>query len=256
MPVYTFGGPVSNEMSFIPTDFLQAERALVWYACRVKNKSEMPWIPTASALSYLKTSGRSSSKANLNIPDWKYFERVMKVIPYGITDGSLTSSFVTSKDLMAFLLKSVGYEEANLQNSVAEIFGSESDFSVYMASNVVRETAQHWTDKLIELSRKAGVLKAEEVFNAVKSSKDYSLIDKALNEANQGSRKEESRERLQAHLQSARPAIGRKKSSSLRGFGSIENNSTSKKGLDPLVVAIGVVGLGLGFAMIRHWDQN
>ena len=107
---------MSNDLYFVPSDLMGTEKAWNWYNCyNTWSNDPYPWLGAVGWVKYAKQTNKNFVSVQ-SPPDFKYFERLMKIIPMGIADGSLNSAFAEPDKVIQWLMRSVGLEEAAIQN--------------------------------------------------------------------------------------------------------------------------------------------
>jgi hypothetical protein len=147
--IYTAGQELDdsqkgNSLVFSPTDFLQTEKAWTFYTCKTE---KYPWFVLTTQLYLNHLNGRGDPpNAPFPIPEWKYFRRLMQVIPYGLADGSLDSSFPDSESVLLWLMRAVAIEEQAIQNGIPT-----SDFENYLRTSRVRSEGEAYAQEIFDM---------------------------------------------------------------------------------------------------------
>lgn len=133
-----------NSLVFSPTDFLQTEKAWTFFTCKT---ADYPWFVLTTQLYLNHLNGRGDPPdAPFPIPNWKYFRRLMQVIPYGLADGSLDSSFPNSEAVLLWLMRAVAIEEQAIQNGIPS-----SEFDYYLRTSRVRAEGEAYAQEIFDL---------------------------------------------------------------------------------------------------------
>lgn len=157
---------------FSDLDAIQALTALNWWTCYANTTGKkIAWIPTIQALFYTnaanKTPGGGQSVKNRML-DPMYYNKLMKLIPYGLADGTLSSSFPDPYELLVFLMRSVGIEEAIIQDQL--LSEGVTDPAKYMLNSVVKQQGKAFADQVIEVAKTQGVDAAQQVIDSYKAT--------------------------------------------------------------------------------------
>ena len=133
-----------NSLVFSPTDFLQTEKAWTFFTCKTIG---YPWFVLTTQLYLNHLNGRGDPPdAPFPIPNWKYFRRLMQVIPYGLADGSLDSSFPSSEAVLLWLMRAVAIEEQAIQNGIPS-----SEFDYYLRTSRVRAEGEAYAQEIFDM---------------------------------------------------------------------------------------------------------
>lgn len=164
---------MANPAVFAFTDAQQTERALIWLTCYASTdgKAHLAWAPTYQAIRYVENKGRkhSDQKIDLCLPKAQYFERLMKLIPLGLADGSITSSFADPYELMCFLMRSIGIDESTIQNQLQQ-YVSPSMASQYLLNRPIKTAAESFKATVLQIAKTQGVAAARAYLNQVKTA--------------------------------------------------------------------------------------
>jgi hypothetical protein len=149
---------------------IQALTALNWWTCYANTTGKkIAWIPTIQALFYSQSknvAGGAAVKDRMIPP--QYYNELMKIIPYGLADGTLSSSFPDPYELLVFLMRSVGIEEAIIQNQL--LSEGVTDPAKYMLNSVVKQEGKAFADQVIEVAKTQGVEAAQSMINQYQST--------------------------------------------------------------------------------------
>ena len=148
-------------LSYQPTDVLQAEYALNWWNCYAnpQNSKNVPWLTTLSWVDFYQNNGYgrgfgSSDWRGMPAPDFKYFKNLMKLVPIGVADGSLSNIFPTNRELELWLIRSIGAEQLAIQQGVA----SQGEFSTYLKPSKVKQNGLGIAEQVLEMARTSPTL--------------------------------------------------------------------------------------------------
>lgn len=149
---------------------IQALAALNWWTCYANTTGKkIAWIPTIQALfypHYKNIAGGAAVKDRMIPP--QYYNKLMKIIPYGLADGTLSSSFPDPYELLVFLMRSVGIEETIIQNQL--LSEGVTDPAKYMLNSVVKQQGKAFADQVIEVAKAQGVEAAQSMIDQYKST--------------------------------------------------------------------------------------
>jgi hypothetical protein len=159
---------VGNSLYFVPSDLIGTEIAYNWYNC-YSNWAGTPY-PWLGALAWIKYAQEKMStmnqlqketyissmtpalkKAVTELEDVKYFNRLMQTIPYGIADGSLSSSFATKEEVIEWLMRSVALEEYARANGKIP-----KESSSYIDQSKVLEQGNNIIAQAMQIARAQG----------------------------------------------------------------------------------------------------
>ena len=146
-------------LSYQPSDVLQAEYALNWWNCYAnpQNSKDVPWLTTLSWVDFYQRGMRgfgSSDWRGMPAPDFKYFSNLMKLVPIGLADGSLSNIFPSNRELELWLIRSVGAEQLAIQQGVA----SQSEFDTYLKRSKVKQNGRGIAEQVLEMARTSPTL--------------------------------------------------------------------------------------------------
>jgi hypothetical protein len=149
---------------------IQALTALNWWTCYANTTGKnIAWIPTIQALFYSQNKNVAGGTAVKNrMLDPQYYNELMKIIPYGLADGTLSSSFPDPYELLVFLMRSVGIEEAIIQNQL--LSEGVTDPAKYMLNSVVKQQGKAFSDQVIEVAKSQGIEAAQSMIDQYKST--------------------------------------------------------------------------------------
>ena len=162
---------MSSNLQLSDTNAIQALTALNWWTCYGnRGTNNIAWIPTVQALWFKKNKNTTASDSGVasRLIDPLYYEKLMKLIPYGIADGTLSSSFPDPYELEVYLMRALGVEESLIQSKLAE--KGVTDASQYMMTSVVKQQGKQFADYVIEIANTQGVAKAQQVIDTYKSN--------------------------------------------------------------------------------------
>jgi hypothetical protein len=150
---------MANELYFIPSDLLGTEKAWNWYNCYNNWNDPYPWLAALAWVKYAEQEKRDFSSV-AKAPDFKYFQRLMQIIPLGIADGSLSGPFATTTETIQWLMRSVALEESLLQQGKMP-----TEQGVYIQQSKVKALADLRVQKALNIARTQGVAAARNFLN-------------------------------------------------------------------------------------------
>ena len=150
---------------------IQALTALNWWTCYANTTGKnIAWIPTIQALFYTRNRGRKASDVGVRrkLIDPSYYQRLMQIIPYGYADGSLSSLFPDPYELEVYLMRSIGIEEAIIQNQL--LSAGVTDPQRYMLDSVVKQQAKSFADQVVQVAKTQGPQAAQSMIDQYKAT--------------------------------------------------------------------------------------
>jgi len=162
---------MSDVTKFSHLDAVKTLAALNWWTCYANAGGKyVAWIPTIQSLWYTKNKGRVASDASVRqkLIDPSYYQRLMQIIPYGYADGSLSSLFPDPYELEVYLMRSIGIEEAIIQNQL--LSAGVTDPQRYMLDSVVKQQAKAFADQVVQVAKTQGPEAAQSMIDQYKAT--------------------------------------------------------------------------------------
>ena len=233
--------PSGKPTCFSFTDAQRTESALNWWNCynidnRNPGNGKIAWIPAIAAVKETRAADKIKSHDGVTVPYWGTIERLMKMVPYGRADGMISSSFPSIAEMYGFLMRSIGIEEANIQNGLVDRFDSggydsktlnyRMSKSAYNATKVVKNEVYRIDQLFLQYLQRNGIDATVRLFNAFQQNKRLDALLATL----------EGRSIVNANSGTTVIATGPK-----IGFGNPSNANKPKN--DPLVEILGATAV-------------
>ena len=161
---------MSSDLQLSDLNAIQALTALNWWTCYANTTgNNIAWIPTVQARIFneMKNLPAQNSSVRARLINSEYYIKLMKLIPYGVADGSLSSSSPHIYELEVYLMRALGIEEGQIQNQL--LSQGIQNPSRYMMNSVVKQKGKEFADQVIAVANSQGVQAAQALIDQKKS---------------------------------------------------------------------------------------